>query len=84
MQQKKITLPWTANARAEVEFNTLQDLKRGGCRQLCVGFESGNQDILNRIRKGITLDNAKQFMDNTRKVGILIHGCFMVGILQRR
>jgi anaerobic magnesium-protoporphyrin IX monomethyl ester cyclase len=79
IQQKKITLPWTANARAEVELNTLQDLKRGGCRQLCVGFESGNQEILNRIRKGITLDHAKQFMDNARKVGILIHGCFMVG-----
>jgi anaerobic magnesium-protoporphyrin IX monomethyl ester cyclase len=79
IQQKKITLLWTANARAEVALNTLQDLKRGGCRELCVGFESGNQEILNRIRKGITLDRAKQFMANARKVGILVHGCFMVG-----
>lgn len=79
IQEKKISLPWTANARAEVELSTLQDLKRGGCRQLCVGFESGNQEILNRIRKGITLDRAKQFMSDARKVGILVHGCFMVG-----
>ncbi|MCX7919058.1 MAG: B12-binding domain-containing radical SAM protein [bacterium] len=79
IQQKKLRIPWTANARADVDFETLQHLKRGGCRQLCVGFESGNQDILNRIRKGLTIDRAKQFMADARKVGILIHGCFMAG-----
>jgi radical SAM superfamily enzyme YgiQ (UPF0313 family) len=76
---KKIKIPWTANARADVDFETLHHLKRGGCRQLCVGFESGNQDILNRMRKGLTIERAKQFMANARKVGILVHGCFMVG-----
>ena len=79
IQQKNITIPWTANARADVDLETLQHLKRGGCRQLCVGFESGNQDILNRMRKGLTIDRAKQFMANAKKVGILVHGCFMAG-----
>jgi len=79
IELKKITIPWTANARADVDFETLHHLKRGGCRQLCVGFESGNQDILNRMRKGLTIEQAKQFMAAARKVGILVHGCFMVG-----
>jgi len=76
---KGIKISWTANARADVDYETLKIMKESGCRTLCVGFESGDQEILDRMRKGLTLSKARQFMENARKAGILVHGCFMVG-----
>jgi radical SAM superfamily enzyme YgiQ (UPF0313 family) len=55
-------------------------MKKAGCRCLCVGFESGNQGVLDSMRKKITVEGMENFMQNARKAGILIHGCFMVGL----
>ena len=46
---------------------------------LCVGFEFGDQDILNRVRKGTTVEMMHRFADNARRAGIRVHGCFMIG-----
>jgi anaerobic magnesium-protoporphyrin IX monomethyl ester cyclase len=54
-------------------------MHKAGCRLLCVGFESGDQQILDNINKGIKLATMKQFMQAAQRAGILIHGCFMVG-----
>ena len=45
-----------------------------------MGFESGNQEILNRIRKGIKLEMAREFMANCKKLGIKVHGTFIIGL----
>jgi radical SAM superfamily enzyme YgiQ (UPF0313 family) len=45
-----------------------------------VGFESGNQEILDGIRKGIKLEVARKFMENCRKLGITVHGTFIIGL----
>ena len=74
-----ISFPWTANSRIDLDLETMLKIKAAGCRELCVGFESGNQDILDSMRKGIKLERMFEFMKNARKAGILIHGCFMVG-----
>jgi anaerobic magnesium-protoporphyrin IX monomethyl ester cyclase len=72
-------IPWSANSRADVDYPTLRAMKRAGCRLLCVGFESGDQRILDNIQKAITLDKIHAFMKNAKRAGILVHGCFMVG-----
>ena len=72
-------IPWSANSRADVDYETLRSMKRAGCRLLCVGFESGEQSILDNIQKSITLDKIKAFVRNAKRAGILVHGCFMVG-----
>jgi radical SAM superfamily enzyme YgiQ (UPF0313 family) len=72
-------IPWSANARADVDLETMKIMKRAGCRLFCVGFESGDQRILDNIRKGTTIDKIRAFMKNARRAGILVHGCFMVG-----
>ena len=57
--------------------------KRGGRprRLLVVGYESGNDTILQNIKKGITIKQAKRFAENARKAGMLIHGDFIIGLL---
>jgi len=77
--EAKNRISWTANARADVDFETLRLMKRAGCRLLCVGVESGNQQVLNNIKKGITLGQIRSFFRNAKKAGILVHGCFLVG-----
>jgi radical SAM superfamily enzyme YgiQ (UPF0313 family) len=78
--RRKIKISWTANARVDVDLETMQVMKKAGCRCLCVGFESGNQQLLERMKKGITLEQSHAFMQAARKAGILVHGCFMVGL----
>lgn len=72
-------IPWSANSRAEVDYETMRLMKKAGCRLFCVGFESGDQQILDNIQKSITLDRIRTFLKDAKRAGILIHGCFMVG-----
>jgi len=70
----------SCNARAHLDYETLKQLRDNGLRLLLVGFESGNQQILNRTKKGLVLDTAREFMRNCRKLGIRVHGTFMIGL----
>lgn len=74
-----LKLSWIANSRADVDLETLRALRACRCRLLCVGFESGDQNVLDQMRKRLTVDRAIQFSRDARKAGILIHGCFIVG-----
>lgn len=71
---------WSCNSRVNVPRETLRIMKENGLRLLTVGFESGNQKILNNVRKGITLSGARRFVKNARELGILVHGAFILGL----
>lgn len=79
MIRRRISLSWTANARADVDAETLRLMKRAGARCLCVGFESGSAEMLDRMHKRLTPDRAHGFMREARRAGILVHGCFVFG-----
>jgi anaerobic magnesium-protoporphyrin IX monomethyl ester cyclase len=70
---------FSANSRADISEPVLRSLKESGLRLVCVGFESGDQTILNGIQKGIKVENYKNFREAARKAGVLVHGCFMAG-----
>jgi len=72
-------LPFTANARADVSYETLRWLKEAGLRLLCVGFESGDQAVLDAMHKRITVEQFREFREAARRAGVLVHGCFMAG-----
>jgi radical SAM superfamily enzyme YgiQ (UPF0313 family) len=72
-------LPFTANARADVSFETLSALKSAGLRLLCVGFESASQTVLRAKHKGIQVAAAHRFRADARRARVLVHGCFMAG-----
>lgn len=79
MRNHGISIPWTANSRADLDRETMTQIRKAGCRELCVGFESGKQETLNGIRKGVKVEKMFKFMEEAKQAGILIHGCFMVG-----
>jgi hopanoid biosynthesis associated radical SAM protein HpnJ len=76
----KLGLTWSCNAKANVPYETLKIMKDNGLRLLLVGYESGNQQILINIKKGIRVDRARQFTKDCRDLGITIHGTFIVGL----
>lgn len=73
------TIPWSANSRADVDYETMVVMRKAGCRLFCVGFESGEQEILDNIRKGTKIETIRRFVKDAKRSGIMIHGCFMVG-----
>lgn len=74
-----VKVGWTANSRADVDYQTLKKMKQAGCRLLCVGFESASQQILDNIQKRITVDRFRQFARDAKRAGVMVHGCFMFG-----
>ena len=77
---QKLGIVWSCNSRATVDYESLKAMKDGGLRLLLVGYESGSPEILKRIKKGITIEQAKEFTKNCKKLGIVIHGTFVLGL----
>ena len=77
--RRGLKLTWTCNARADVDLETLTKMKAAGCRLMCVGYESGDQRVLDAMKKNLTVEQIRQFAKDSKKAGILVHGCFLVG-----
>lgn len=78
--RRDLPLSWSANARVDLnDYETLQLMKRSGCRMLCVGFEFGDQKVLNNVKKGTTIEQMYTFAENAARAKLRIHGCFMFG-----
>ncbi|MBA7609171.1 Anaerobic magnesium-protoporphyrin IX monomethyl ester cyclase [subsurface metagenome] len=77
--ERGIKIKWYCNVRVNLELETMRWMKKAGCRLVTVGFESADQESLNRMQKGITVAQIRQFVQDTRKAGLLVHGCFIIG-----
>ena len=71
---------WSCNAKANVPRETLQVLRDNGLRLLLVGYESGSQQILINIKKGLRVERARRFAADCRDLGITVHGTFILGL----
>jgi hopanoid biosynthesis associated radical SAM protein HpnJ len=76
----KLGVTWSCNAKANVPRGTLKVLRDNGLRLLLVGYESGNQEILYNIKKGMRVDVARRFTKDCHELGITIHGTFILGL----
>jgi radical SAM superfamily enzyme YgiQ (UPF0313 family) len=79
--EKKLNkkLKWLCNARVDLDFETMKIMKKAGCRLIIPGIESGNQQILNNIKKGTKIEQFETYVNNAKKAKLLIHACYMVG-----
>ncbi|MBZ5604027.1 MAG: radical SAM protein, partial [Acidobacteriia bacterium] len=77
---KKLNFTWSCTSRVTTDYDTLKAMKEAGCRLLIVGYESGDEQILRNIKKGATIDMARRFTENCHKLGLVIHGDFIVGL----
>ena len=76
----KLGVTWSCNAKANVPRKSLEVFKENGLRLLLVGYESGNQQILHNIKKGMRIEVAERFTKDCHDLGIAIHGTFIMGL----
>ena len=76
----KLGVMWSCNAKGNVPYESLKIFKENGMRLMVCGYESGNQQILHNIKKGMRVEQLREFSKNCRKLGLKIHGTFIVGL----
>jgi hopanoid biosynthesis associated radical SAM protein HpnJ len=77
---EKLHFTFSCTSRVTTDEETLKAMKAAGFRLLIVGFESGDAQVLKNIKKGATPDMARRFAKNAHKLGLLIHGDFIIGL----
>ena len=77
---RPLKLTWSCTSRVTTDFETLKAMREAGCRLLIVGYESGDQQVLKNIKKGATLERARQFTKDCHRLGLKIHGDFILGL----
>jgi radical SAM superfamily enzyme YgiQ (UPF0313 family) len=76
----KMPIVWWCQTRVDtIDFSLIDALATSGCAQLLYGIESGNQEVIKRIGKGISLEKAWKLMEYTYHKGISIQVSFILG-----
>ncbi|MBF0260584.1 MAG: radical SAM protein [Magnetococcales bacterium] len=79
---RKLKVPWSAMCRSDTSgFHLWQEMKESGCFGVKVGFESGDQEVVDKIvNKRLNLEEARRVAHEIRRVGMTLHGTFTFGL----
>lgn len=81
MKNRNLSLKWGCSARVDqVSEGLLKAMKDVGCEDLFFGIESASQDVLNLIKKGFSVQQAKDSVKMAEKLGIKTHCSFIIGL----
>ncbi len=79
--KRNLDVHWSAFSRVNtIDVETLKLMKSAGCHSVSFGIESGNPEMLKRVKKGITIEQAKKASAACQEAGIRGHASFMVGL----
>ncbi|MCD6575253.1 radical SAM protein, partial [Candidatus Aerophobetes bacterium] len=79
--EKNLGISWSCSSRVDtINEALIEKLKKAGCHTIYVGIESGSQEILDIISKGITLTQAEKTIDLIKKVKLNSFATFIIGI----
>ncbi len=79
--ERGLDVSWSCNARADtLDPETMKEMRRTNCRFLITGFESADDEILKNIKKGFTVELAREFAKNVKGAGLLLHADFIIGL----
>lgn len=79
IKRRRIDISWGCQSRADLDYETMKAMREAGCRLLDVGYESGSDEILKNIKKGITVNQLREFTKNAKKAGLKILADFVIG-----
>lgn len=78
---KKLDVSWVCNSRVDtIDRERLEWLKKSGCWMIGFGIESGDQEILNKMRKNTTLQQAIEAIELCRKFNIKTYLFWVLGL----
>jgi radical SAM superfamily enzyme YgiQ (UPF0313 family) len=79
--RKKLNITWSCLARTElISEDILRLAKKSGCWQIAYGIESGDQRILDILKKNTRVEQSEEVLKLTAKAGIKTRGFFMIGV----
>jgi len=82
IRRKNLKVNWTCTARVDVVTRELlREMKEAGCWRVRLGIESGNENVLEFIKKGITKEQARNAANWAAEAGLQPKGFFMIGHL---
>lgn len=58
----------------------LKTMKEAGCDDIFFGIESASQEVLNIIEKRFSVQQAKEVVKMTERIGIKTHCSFIIGL----
>ena len=80
IKKRNLDISWICFGRANhVSSGMLRELKKAGCKRISFGLESGSQEILNLMRKNITLEQSRNAVKMAKEEGLEVHASFMLG-----
>lgn len=81
IHKRNLKFPWSCLTRVNhVDKPLLEAMKKSGCWQVLYGLESGDQRILNIMKKGITLEQSRNAVVWAKAAGLNIRGSFVIGV----
>ena len=81
IKRRGIKITWSAFARVNtVDTGLLTMIREAGCDTVSFGIESGNAEMLKRVKKGITLDQAVKAVQACRESGVSVFASFVLGL----
>jgi radical SAM superfamily enzyme YgiQ (UPF0313 family) len=79
--RRRLKVRFSVNARADTADDELfRAMKAAGLRELLVGFESADDEILKNVKKKACAEDGRNFMRLAHKHEIEVHGCFVLGL----
>lgn len=80
LEKKKLDLIWSTETRVDrVNPILLRKMKSAGCYMVGYGFESADQEILNKLKKGTTAIQNVQAVKMTQDAGMLVRAFLLIG-----
>lgn len=76
----KLDIGWSCEARVDnIDETLVNEMKMAGCRVISIGVESGNQETLRKIKKGITVEQVRKAAQIIKRSGIRLYSFFIIG-----
>lgn len=80
IKRKDLDLIWTCSVRADIlDRELLKEMKEAGCWRVRIGIESGNDEVLKFIKKGITKDQVRKVASWAYELDLAPKAFFMIG-----
>lgn len=80
IRRKRLSVIWECRSRVDmVDKSLLKEMKNAGCYRIRYGMESGDDEILKVLKKGITVSQIRECARLSKEAGIEVFAYFMMG-----
>lgn len=80
IKNRNLNISWSCMGNVHITDDTLEKLAESGCRGLKIGIETGSDEVQEKISKGITTSKTGHVVKTCKKLGMKVHGTYMIGL----